>query len=116
MKYNRDYKIQTKLGPTHRNSDGYKEIFYRILPSELPWWKRWFFNPWRKFFICYGYSPTFGTLFTIGEYNRYIVPLKTFGDVCDFHERERAKYVEMKRREAEEHEKAVVSGKAWPDD
>jgi len=95
---------------------GYKEIYYRIVPSELPWWKRWFFNPWRKFFMCYPFSGILGELFTPDEYIRLILPLKTLEDVCKFHANENAKYNKFMRMEEERHAEDVRRGKSWPDD
>lgn len=45
-------KIQYKSKPLDIESEK-RYLLYRIDPSELPWWKRVFRNPWRKVFRSY---------------------------------------------------------------
>ena len=52
MKYNRDYKVEFFL---ERTNNPYRQIWYRIVPYELPFFKRIFSNKWRQMFNCCEY-------------------------------------------------------------
>ena len=45
-------KIQYKSEPFDEESEE-RYLLYRIVPSELSWWKRTFKNPWRYVYVAY---------------------------------------------------------------
>lgn len=107
MKYRTDLKIeycQEKCG-----NHGSRYFYYRIKPSELPFWKRWFFNPWRRIFHAYEVIDGYNYLFDPMEYRDEILPLNTFGDMCNY----------LNRQEQiiqDRHWRRVQRGEAWPDE
>ena len=106
-----EYRTDLKIEYCYENCGGYgsRYFYYRIKPSELPFWKRWFFNPWRQVFhadkLCDGYNYHYKPL----EYQNELLPLKTFGDVCN--------YLSKQREIIEErHNQRVENGETWPDE
>ena len=82
MEYSRDLHIEVDLEDVISN---YREVYWRIVPHELPLFKRLFCNPWRRFY--YGLASLTGTNyeFSRDRYNSEIVgKIKTYGDVCDY--------------------------------
>ena len=93
MKFNRNFKVQYKSKRLTTPSDDYRYLLYRIVPSELPLWKRIFCNGWR-----YVYNDVFtheteittktiddllSTLFTYDEAVEFINSHKTYGELVD---------------------------------
>lgn len=81
MKYNRDYKVEFFL---ERTNNPYRQIWYRIVPYELPFFKRIFSNKWRQMFNCCEYSEEPFNLFSPEAYKDIVSRLKTYGDVRDY--------------------------------
>ena len=107
MKYGVNLKIEychEKCADTR-----YRYFYYRIKPSELPFWKRWFFNPWRKIFHAYELISGYNYLFGPQEFRDELLPLRTFGDMCRYLDKERT-IIE------DRHEERVRNGEEWPDD
>lgn len=115
MKYDVNFKIQIKTEPlSYLNKHRY--IKYRIVPSELPWWKRnSLFNPWRE--LIRGLSYTGGTsdLFDLEDYRMLIFPLKTFGDVCEYLKEQKKIGSEAQRRNERSRKIKIEKGEEWPD-
>ena len=109
MKYDRNWKVQ--ITTSDRGSDcTYREVFYRILPSELPFLKRIFCrNPWYRFYYAMSTTPTLGFYFDAKDYNTILRKLETFGDVMDYLNKEAAK-------QKERYNKALENGKIWGDE
>lgn len=86
--------------------DGYREIWWRIRPSELGLWDRLFNNPWRT-----AYRECFGDML------RYLSPrvwkeqlshLKTYWEITEW---QRKQY----RKRDEYYQKKVENGEYWPE-
>lgn len=91
MKYDRNWKVQKTTSVLYSGCE-YREVFYRILPSELPLLKRIFCrNPWRKFYYAMSATPTLGFYFDAKEYNTILKKLTTFGEVLDYLSKEKEK-------------------------
>ena len=106
MKYERDLKIEYSY---ERAFEDHRYFYYRIKPSELPLWKRWFCNPWRKVFSSFSYMSGYKYAFNPQEFKDELKPLKTFGDMCDY----------LRKHEAiieERHLMMVQNGDAWSDE
>ena len=115
MRYDADCKIEIKTKQlSYLNIHRY--VYYRILPSELPKWKRNFlFNPWRGLFRGLEYVGGTYDLFEIEDYKRLIFPLKTYGDVCKYiKEQEKIGHDAKLRNEAVKLMK-ILQGDEWPD-
>lgn len=110
MKYDRNWKVQTATSDWDSGCE-YREVFYRILPSELPLLKRIFCrNPWRKFYYAMCTQPTFGHYYSAKDYNTILKKLTTFGEVLDYLSKESKK---QKERYAEAMEKGEIWGDEW---
>ena len=108
MKYGTDLKIEYCHEKCDTDGD-YRYFYYRIKPSELPLWKRWFFNPWREMFYAYTWIDSYGHLYTPRKFRDELLPLQTFGDVCNYLSKQTA-IIE------ERHHRKVQEGEAWPDE
>lgn len=107
MEYRTDLKIEYCYENCLAGPGRY--FYYRIKPSELPFWKRWFFNPWRQMFHAYKWLGGYNYLYKPIDYQNELLPLKTFGDVCNYLSKQRA-IIE------ERHNQRVQRGEAWPDE
>ena len=83
MKYNLSNKVIFKTKPLTIKSE-YRHVYYKIEPSELPWFKRTFCNPWRLMFHSYRCYVGTNELFSSDDYREEIKPLKTFGEVSNY--------------------------------
>ena len=54
-------------------------IFFRIKPSEIPFLKRLFCNPWHP--VKYALGDDWGKIFGVNQFMTQIKPLKTIGDI-----------------------------------
>lgn len=100
MKYDINWKVQITTSDLHVGC--YREVFYRILPSELPLIKRIFCrNPWRKFYYAMPTTPTLGYYFSAKEYSTILKKLTTFGEVLDYLSKEKEKQKELYYKELE---------------
>lgn len=108
MKYDTNFKIEYCHEKFGINTN-YRYFYYRIKPSELPFWKRWFFNPWRKVFQAFEWLDGYGYLFNPQEFRDKLLPLKTFGDMC--------RYLEKQEQIVQDRLwERVQKGEAWPDE
>jgi hypothetical protein len=55
-------------------------VFYKVDPSELSFFGK-LFNPWRILRRAYFSLPGLTTLFDTKDYENFVLPLKTLGDV-----------------------------------
>lgn len=62
----------------------YRHVYYKIVPKELPLFKRIFGNSWRAMFKKYKYFNGLSYMFSSSEYKYFVNNLHTFGDVCQF--------------------------------
>ena len=84
-------KIQYKSEPFDEKSEE-RYLLYRIVPSELSWWKRTFKNPWRYAYTAY--STVFSTdssvhdclrfIFSPEEANKFVSKYDTYEKITDF--------------------------------
>ena len=109
--WNMKYRTDLKIEYCHEkcSGSGSRYFYYRIKPSELPLWKRWFFNPWRRIYHAFSYMDGYNYLFNPREFRDELLPLKTFGDMCDYLRKHKA-IIE------ERHWRKVQNGEKWPDD
>lgn len=107
-KYSDDKKVQIRM----ESMGDYRKILYRVLPSELSLWNRWFHNEWHYLYHCWmsEWDLTRDDLYSLDEYIKEgISNLKTLGDVraylakCD---------TTLKKRKF----KLIELGKMWPDE
>ena len=92
MKYNRNLNVQYKSERLNILNDN-RYLLYRIVPSELPLWKRIFCNGWRYVYKdVYTHKTKISTrtvddllamLFTYDEAVEFINNHKTFGELVD---------------------------------
>ena len=61
----------------------WRYVFYRIVPEDLPWWKR-LFNFWHQVYSSYNCSGGQKWAFTINDYHEKIFPIKTIGQMEQF--------------------------------
>lgn len=109
MKYDRNWKVQIATSDWDSGRE-YREVFYRILPSELPLHKRIFCrNPWYKFYYAMLTQPTFGYYYNAKDYHTILRKLTTFGDVMDYLNKEKEKQIKRYNR-------ALENGKIWGDE
>jgi len=91
-------------------TDDLRFYWYRIVPSELPFFRRIFGNPWYCVYTFSKYADTrhyHSYLFSIGEYYKYIEPLKTYGDALSF--------IEEQYGKAEAYREEMIAKKRiWP--
>lgn len=86
-----DYKVIFKTVKDITDGDeSSRLVFYKIDPAELPWYRRPF-NVWKGLFRAYNYVPGLAYWFDPSEYRRFILPLKTLGDVLTFKEEQISK-------------------------
>lgn len=105
--YDRDWQVQYMLDSnTHLD---YRRIWWRVLPSELPILKRWFFNQWNEMFHAYKYIGGRSESFTKDEYYNVIRPMKTVGEVLDYLRKQKVIIEERHDRKLNKHE-------IWPDE
>lgn len=76
---NNNLKIEIKVEDSFIDSLNFKQCFWRIQPSELPWWRK-LFNPWKRVYCLLPLSHE-----KISVFNTYEVELvrqcKTVGDI-----------------------------------
>ena len=91
MKFDRNLKVEYKSQKLTIPSEN-RYLLYRIVPSELPLWKRWFCNEWRYAYNDIYYSlnsvknidDLFKYLFSYEEAVEFINTYKTYGELADF--------------------------------
>lgn len=102
MKYNLNNKVIFKISKLGFDSD-FRLVYYKIEPSELSWFKRTFCNPWRTMFHAYKYYYSgHSDLFDAETYKNEVRCLSTFGEVCDYLNRQLC--LEKKREVEQEQE------------
>ena len=118
IKYNIDAKVEyktSKLYSYYSTDNKHREVYFRIVPSDLGFFKRVFCNPWRQVYKAYHYCRGLDTLYTPKEYNTLVKQVKTFGNMCDYLEEQNKliheRYIEFKQ----EHMNAVERGEEWED-
>ena len=105
------YGVNLKIEYCHEKcgGSGSRYFYYRIKPSELPFWKRWFFNPWIKIFHAFEWLDGYNYLFNPQEFRDELLPLKTFGDMCCY-------LGKQEQIVQDRHWERVKKGEAWPDE
>ena len=101
-------KIQYKSQPLDVKYDN-RYIRFRIVPSELSWWKRTFKNPWRYVYSANSVVFSFDSsvhdclnfLFSLEEANEIVSKYDTYEKITDFLTSELNK-AESKWNEAQE--------------
>lgn len=107
MKHDKDYKIELSYESFHY--DDYRYFWYRIVPSELPLFKRLFRNEWKPLYHFKQLGAfTVNHIYTIDEYHDELAGLKTLGDVRRYLD------VQDDLKDAA-HKKAVENRDIWPD-
>lgn len=101
----KDYKVQVRAYPNYwlfeREVKDYN-VQIRIVPSELNWFKRTFFNSWRNVYHCI-WSEMFPLSIENGcEIKRYQKMFKTLNDVNKFEFNE---YCRAKKKQEEQEKK-----------
>jgi hypothetical protein len=94
---------------TEKYFDNKRRVYYRIVPSELPFWKRWFHNDWEPLYHRYEYIDSIKEHYDPKEYAQEVLPLTTYGDVRRYLE-ETDKIVRKQRIEK------LKNGDIWPDE
>lgn len=96
MKKNiRDYNIQIKTVYFFDEKDGFRNIYFRIKPSELSFFRRIFNNPWLKFKKCFNFTNKLTDFYSPLEFKTEIKPLKTYGDAIDYLKRQSEKFINL---------------------
>ena len=118
IKYNINAKIEystRKLDSQYNTDRKHREVFYRIVPSELSFFKRIFCNPWRQIYKAFTYFTGATTLYTPKEYSDMVKQVKTFGEMCNYideqHRLINQRYTEIRQK----HLEAVERGEEWED-
>ena len=89
------------------NDNDNRRLFYRVVPSKLPFWKRVFNNPWKQFKHIQG--SYLSQWYSIERFWKDIKPLETLRDAEE--------YVEEQRRLVKEKREFIArQGIMWPDD
>ena len=88
MKYNINSKVIFKTEKISSLGEEYRYVYYKIDPNELSYIKRTLFNPWRKMVHSYIFSEGLSGLFSPDDYLNMKERLKTFGDVCQYLQRQ----------------------------
>lgn len=115
MRYDADCKIEIKTKPLSFLGKN-RYVYYRIVPSELPKWKRNFlFNPWRGLKRALPSTGKLYDLFEIGDYKQLIFPLKTYGDVCKYIEEQKKVSHDTKLSNEAIKLMKILQGDEWPD-
>lgn len=111
MNRHMEHRTDLKIEYCHEKCGDYgsRYFYYRIKPSELPFWKRWFFNPWRQMFHAFSSIDGYNYLYDPKQFRNELLPLKTFGDVCNYLSKQRAIIQER-------HNQRVQRGETWPDE
>ena len=86
---------------------GKRRFYYRILPSELSWFRRFFKNPWRAVYRTIRLNTT--DIYDVRDYNTHIKSLKTLNDVLSYQKNEE-ELLYKNRKEA------IENGEIWPDE
>jgi len=99
-----DYPIQFRFSHSS-NPDDYREVWWRICPSNLGLWDRLFHNPWRTIYReCYGDMLTYHSPRLWSE---ELSHLNTYSEIT-----------EWQKKEYEKHDKyyqdKVEKGVYWP--
>ena len=107
-KMHKEYKPKEdcRIKLSWESNGSYRYYYYKIVPSELPFFKRIFKNPWRR--IEKECLDDWNPCFSIREYKEYIVPMQTYGDVKRFEDKEWEK-IKARRKRYEE------LNVRWPD-
>lgn len=113
MKYNRNLKIELILDDNPY--DDYRTVYYRIVPSELPFLKRLFCNDTRQVFHSYKYYAGKSYLFGKKEFYWLVKNVKTFGDMCDYLRKEQEIIDRNNAMKKKETQKLIAEEKVWPD-
>lgn len=100
-KYNYNFRIQFKTRELAVPSN-YRYVYYRIVPKELPLFKRIFGNPWRAMFKKYAYFSGISYMFSSYEYREFVNNLHTFGDVCQFLQKQKNLVDEEQKKQFDE--------------
>ena len=111
---NKDKKVEFKTEKISPRIDS-RRIFYRIIPSELSWWKRKYCNSWAPMYHTTKFVGGTVNIFELQDYQDLIFPLKTYGEVIDFlaEQKEAADKLEA---ELEAYRKErIARGEEWPD-
>ena len=75
-----------------------RKIRYKAQGDGLPWWKRNFIlNPWKKVYMV-SEMGVYDDYFTLWEFERYIKPLKTVGEVKNFLAEQNEKYNNIQKK------------------
>lgn len=88
MKYNINSKVIFKTEKVSSLGEEHRYVYYKIDPNELSYIKRKFFNPWRKMVHSYIFFEGLSDLFSHDDYLNMKERLKTFGDVCQYLQRQ----------------------------
>lgn len=115
MRYPTNSKVEFKTASLLKLRRDNRKIYYRIVPSELGFFKRIFCNPWRQLYHAFTYVKGANIFYTVKEYNEEIKPLKTFGDVCDYLKEQNLIIEKTSEKLYKEHLEAVANGEEWPD-
>lgn len=115
MKYSKGLKVEIKLD--NNPYANYREVYYRIAPSDIPPIRRWFCNPWKKFY--HGLT-LFSGAFYLYDIDRYYTEIanriKTWGDVCDYLKNQDEIIEKSKREWREIHDEKLKNHEIWPDE
>jgi len=110
--FNLNYKIQLKAkqSPWAFEWSDYKEVFFRINPSQLTLFERIFNNPWRKLYhACEDiHDVSLNPCYTAKNFHTLKESLKTFKDVIDYQ-------VSQINHVKDVYEVKVKNNEIWPD-
>jgi len=105
-KYNKNWKVEFCLDSNPKSD--YRGVFWRVLPSELSVFRRLFLNDWSKVYRAYKWLEGKSYLYSIEDYYKEIVPLKTIGDLFEYLDKQDVIIQEIHDKKVKEHE-------IWPD-
>ena len=113
MKYPINAKVEFKTVGISIDTHKPRYVYYRIVPSELGFFKRVFCNPWKRMYHAFKYWSCYDFFYSPKQYNLEIAPLNTFGDVCDYLEKQHNLAKEVERKLFLKHMEAVKKGEEW---
>lgn len=89
MKYLDNWKIE--FASEKAFDDEYRYVYYRIDPSELNLFQRWFSNPWLKTYYHYAWGAGgLGDLWTPKRFMMELKPMTTYGEIRKYLEKQQA--------------------------
>ena len=115
MKYPNKAKVIFSIRKSSYGDNKYREIFYKIKPSELSIFKRIFCNPWRRLYHSFRDFEDISFLYTPKQYDAEIKYLKTYGDISHYLSMQDIQNDRFMKVINEEKTRQIQNREIWPD-